>query len=102
MGITAENIAEKWGISREEQDEFALKSQQKAEAAIKAGNLKEEIVPITVKTKKQEIVIDTDEQPRFGSTIEGLAIGFGFKKVEIDALEDNLIDNEEVEIKGVE
>lgn len=81
MGITAENVAEQWNISREEQDEFALKSQQKAEKAIKNGEFKEEIVPIVVKTKKGEIVFDTDEQPRFGSTIEGLAkLKLAFKK----------------------
>lgn len=72
MGITAENIAEKWNISREEQDKFALDSQQKTEKAIKAGAFKEEIVPITVKTRKEEIVVDTDEQPRFGTTLENL------------------------------
>ncbi|BAH08312.1 acetyl-CoA C-acetyltransferase [Clostridium kluyveri] len=73
MGITAENIAEKWGITREDQDKFALASQQKAEAAIKAGKFKDEIVPVTVKMKKKEVVFDTDEDPRFGTTIETLA-----------------------------
>ena len=73
MGITAENIAEKWGITREEQDEFALASQQKAEAAIKGGKFKDEIVPVTVKQKKKEVVFDTDEFPRFGASIEALA-----------------------------
>ena len=73
MGVTAENIAEKWGITREELDEFSLNSQQKAEKAIKNGEFKDEIVPVTVKTRKKEIVVDTDEQPRFGSTMEGLA-----------------------------
>lgn len=73
MGVTAENIAEKWGITREELDEFALNSQLKAEKAIKNGEFKDEIVPVTVKTRKSEVVVDTDEQPRFGSTIEGLA-----------------------------
>ncbi|MFL0195552.1 acetyl-CoA C-acetyltransferase [Clostridium sp. WILCCON 0269] len=73
MGITAENIAEKWNITREQQDEFAVASQQKAEAAIKAGKFKDEIVPVTVKQKKKEIVFDTDEFPRFGTTIESLA-----------------------------
>lgn len=72
MGITAENIAERWNISREEQDEFSLASQQKAEKAIKTGQFKDEIVPITVKTRKKETIFDTDEHPRFGSTIEGL------------------------------
>ncbi|AYD40198.1 acetyl-CoA C-acetyltransferase [Clostridium fermenticellae] len=73
MGITAENIAEQWGITREMQDEFSLSSQQKAEAAIKGGKFKDEIVPITIKNRKGEKVFDTDEFPRFGSTIEGLA-----------------------------
>ncbi|KOF57216.1 MULTISPECIES: acetyl-CoA C-acetyltransferase [Clostridium] len=73
MGITAENIAEKWGITRQQQDEFALASQQKAEKAIKNGEFKDEIVPVTIKTRKGEVVFDTDEHPRFGSTIEGMA-----------------------------
>ncbi|AET67939.1 acetyl-CoA acetyltransferase [Desulfosporosinus orientis DSM 765] len=73
MGITAENIAEKWGLSREMQDEFAAASQQKAEAAIKAGKFKDEIVPVLIKTKKEEIIFDTDEFPKFGTTAEGLA-----------------------------
>nr|4N45_A Chain A, Acetyl-CoA acetyltransferase [Clostridium acetobutylicum EA 2018]4N45_B Chain B, Acetyl-CoA acetyltransferase [Clostridium acetobutylicum EA 2018]4N46_A Chain A, Acetyl-coa Acetyltransferase [Clostridium acetobutylicum EA 2018]4N46_B Chain B, Acetyl-coa Acetyltransferase [Clostridium acetobutylicum EA 2018]4XL3_A Chain A, Acetyl-CoA acetyltransferase [Clostridium acetobutylicum EA 2018]4XL3_B Chain B, Acetyl-CoA acetyltransferase [Clostridium acetobutylicum EA 2018]4XL4_A Chain A, len=73
MGITAENIAERWNISREEQDEFALASQKKAEEAIKSGQFKDEIVPVVIKGRKGETVVDTDEHPRFGSTIEGLA-----------------------------
>lgn len=73
MGITAENIAEKWGITREDQDEFAAASQNKAEAAIKAGKFKDEIVPVVIKTKKGEVIFDTDEFPRFGSTKEALA-----------------------------
>lgn len=73
MGITAENIAEQWGITREEQDAFAVSSQNKAEAAIKAGKFKDEIVPVVIKTKKGEVVFDQDEFPRFGATIEGLA-----------------------------
>lgn len=73
MGMTAENIAEKWNITREDQDQFALASQQKAEAAIKAGKFKDEIVPVVVKTRKGEVVFDTDEFPRFGTTIEALA-----------------------------
>jgi acetyl-CoA C-acetyltransferase len=72
MGITAENIAEQWKITREEQDTFAAESQQKAEAAIKAGKFKDEIVPIVIKTKKGEVVFDTDEGPRAGATAEGL------------------------------
>ncbi|WP_374712355.1 acetyl-CoA C-acetyltransferase [Symbiobacterium terraclitae] len=73
MGITAENIAEQFGISRQEQDEFAAASQQKAEAAIKAGRFKDEIVPVTVRGRKGDTVVDTDEHPRFGTTVEALA-----------------------------
>lgn len=72
MGITAENVAEKYGVTREMQDELALASQQKAVAAIKAGKFKDEIVPVEVKQKKQTIVFDTDEHPREGTTLEGL------------------------------
>ncbi|MCS4541540.1 MAG: acetyl-CoA C-acetyltransferase [Euryarchaeota archaeon] len=73
MGITAENIAERFKITREEQDEFALKSQKRAEAAVKGGKFKEEIVPVTVPQQKGEpIVFDTDEFPRFGTTLEAL------------------------------
>ena len=74
MGVTAENIAKQWNLSREEQDEFALNSQLKAEAAIKAGKFKEEIVPVVIPQRKGEPkVFDTDEFPRFGATMEGLA-----------------------------
>ncbi|KEI77166.1 acetyl-CoA acetyltransferase [Clostridium botulinum A2 117] len=73
MGITAENIAEQWGITREEQDEFSAKSQQKAEKAIKEGRFKEEIVPVVIKSRKGEVVFDTDEFPRFGATKESLS-----------------------------
>lgn len=74
MGITAENVAEQWGLTREMQDEFALASQQKAEAAIKAGKFKEEIVPVMIPQKKGDpVAFDTDEFPRFGATIEALA-----------------------------
>ncbi len=74
MGITAENIAEQWNLSREEQDEFALNSQLRAEKAIKEGRFKDEIVPVEVPQRKGEpIVVDKDEHPRFGSTIEGMA-----------------------------
>ena len=72
MGITAENVAEQYGITREMQDELALASQQKAVAAIKAGKFKDEIVPVEVKQKKQTIVFHTDEHPREGTTLEGL------------------------------
>ena len=73
MGSTAENVAEKFEISREMQDEFAAKSQQKAEAAIKAGRFKDEIAPVTLKTRKGETVVDTDEYPRSGVTAESLS-----------------------------
>ncbi|MBQ1391464.1 MAG: acetyl-CoA C-acetyltransferase [Firmicutes bacterium] len=74
MGITAENVAEQWGLTREELDEFSLASQQKAEAAIKAGKFKDEIVPVVIPQRKGDPkVFDTDEHPKFGSTIEGLA-----------------------------
>ncbi len=72
MGQTAENVAEKWEISREEQDAFALASQNKAEAAQKAGKFDEEIVPFTVKTRKGEITVDKDEYIRHGATLEGM------------------------------
>lgn len=74
MGITAENIAEKFNLSREEQDELATASQNKAEAAITSGRFKEEIVPVSVPQRKgDDLVVDTDEYPRFGATQEGLA-----------------------------
>ncbi len=73
MGVTAENIAEKWGLTREMQDEFALSSQLKAEKAVKEGRFKDEIVPVEIPQRKGEpIVFDTDEFPKFGSTIEKL------------------------------
>jgi acetyl-CoA C-acetyltransferase len=72
MGVTAENIAEKWGLTRDQQDEFSATSQQKAEAAIKAGKFKDEIVPVVIKSRKGEVVFDTDEFPRYGSTAESL------------------------------
>lgn len=74
MGITAENIAEKWGITREMQDEFSAASQSKAEAAIKSGRFKEEIVPVVIPQRKGDPkVFDTDEFPRFGTTPQTLA-----------------------------
>ncbi len=72
MGITAENVAAKWQISREEQDKFALGSQNKAEAAQKAGKFADEITPFTVSTRKGDIVVDSDEYIRAGTTLEGL------------------------------
>ena len=74
MAETAENVAVEYAVSREDQDQFALCSQQKAEAAIKAGALREEIVAVTIPQRRSDpLVVDTDEHPRFGSTIEGLA-----------------------------
>jgi len=74
MGITAENVAEKYGVTRQDQDEFSANSQNKAEAAIKAGKFKEEIVPIAIPQPKGEpVLFDTDEFPRFGTTKENLA-----------------------------
>ena len=73
MGITSENVAEKFGVTREDQDEVSARSQQRAIAAIKSGAFKDEIVPVTIKTKKGEIVFDTDEFPREGTTTEILA-----------------------------
>jgi acetyl-CoA C-acetyltransferase len=72
MGQTAENVAEKWQISREQQDEFALASQNKAEAAQKAGKFKDEIAPVTLKTRKGDVVVEDDEYIRHGATIEGM------------------------------
>ena len=74
MGVTAENIAEKWNLTREELDAFAASSQAKAEAAIKAGKFKDEIVPVVIPQRKGDPkVFDTDEGPRFGTTAETLA-----------------------------
>jgi acetyl-CoA C-acetyltransferase len=73
MGVTAENLAEQYGISREQQDEFAAGSHQKAEAAMNDGLFKSEIVPIEVPAKKETRVVETDEHPRPGTTAEGLA-----------------------------
>ena len=73
MGITAENLAEKWNISREEQDEFAAESQRRAAVAIEEGRFKDQIVPIVMKTRKGEVVFDTDEHCKPGTTAESLA-----------------------------
>ncbi|MCS0591034.1 acetyl-CoA C-acetyltransferase [Massilia norwichensis] len=73
MGVTAENVARKFEISRAEQDEFALASQNKAEAAMKAGKFKDEIIPIEIPSKKGPTIFDTDEYPKHGATLEGLA-----------------------------
>jgi acetyl-CoA C-acetyltransferase len=74
MGVTAENVAKKWGVTRQEQDEFAAASQQKAEAAQKSGRFKDEIVPITIPQRKGDpVVFDSDEFVRHGTTAESLA-----------------------------
>jgi len=74
MGITAENVAEKYGVNRKEQDEFAAASQKKTEQSIKEGKFKDEIVPLRIKQEKgEDKVFDTDEHPRFGTTCESLA-----------------------------
>src|SRR5579862_8376226 len=73
MGNTAENVAQRWQITREQKDQFATKSQQKAEAAHKAGRVKDEIVPVTIKRRRGDIVVDTDEHPKHGTTFEVLA-----------------------------
>ena len=73
MGCTAENVAEQWQISREEQDAYALQSQHRAEAAQTSGRFKDEIVPVHIKTRKGEILVEADEYPRHGATLEALA-----------------------------
>ena len=73
MGITAENVAEQWGLTREQLDEFAASSQQKACAAIESGRFKDEIVPVEVKQKKSTVIVDTDEGPRPGTTAESIS-----------------------------
>ena len=70
MGNTAENVAQKWQITREDQDKFALASQTKTEAAQKSGRFKDEIVPVTIKGRKGDVVVDTDEHPKHGTTLE--------------------------------
>jgi acetyl-CoA C-acetyltransferase len=73
MGNTAENVAKQWQITRQMQDEFAAASQNKAEAAMKAGKFKDEITPVTIKTRKGDTVVDTDEFPKAGVTVEALS-----------------------------
>jgi acetyl-CoA C-acetyltransferase len=72
MGTTAENVAKQWQITRQQQDEFAVASQNKAEAAQKAGKFKDEIAPVTMKSRKGDVVVDTDEYPKHGATVEGV------------------------------
>src|SRR5437016_1265383 len=73
MGNTAENVAKQWQITRQQQDEFAVGSQNKAEAAQKSGRFKDEITPVTVKTRKGDVVVDSDEYPKAGVTMEKVA-----------------------------
>ncbi len=73
MGNTAENVAKQWQITRQQQDEFAVASQNKAEAAMKAGKFKDEIAPVTIKSRKGDIVVDTDEYPKAGVTVDSIA-----------------------------
>jgi len=73
MGVTAENVAKQWGLTREEQDAFAVASQNKAEAAQKSGRFKDEIVPVVIKSKKGDVVVDQDEYPRHGATLDAMA-----------------------------
>src|ERR1700675_2826688 len=73
MGNTAENVARQWKITRQQQDEFAVGSQNKAEAAQKSGRFKDEIAPVTVKTRKGDVVIDADEYPKHGTTLDSIA-----------------------------
>jgi acetyl-CoA C-acetyltransferase len=73
MGTTAENVATKYQLSRDEQDRFAVASQNKAEAAQKAGRFKDEIAPVTISTRKGDIVVDSDEYPRHGATLDAMA-----------------------------
>src|SRR5436309_874154 len=73
MGNTAENVAKQWQITRQMQDEFAVGSQNKAEAAMKSGRFKDEIAPVTIKSRKGDIVVDTDEYPKAGVTFEAIA-----------------------------
>jgi acetyl-CoA C-acetyltransferase len=73
MGNTAENVAKQWQITRQQQDEFAVKSQNKAEAAMKSGRFKDEIAPVTIKSRKGDIVVDVDEYPKAGVTMESIS-----------------------------
>src|ERR1700726_1801759 len=73
MGNTAENVAKQWQITRAQQDEFAVQSQNKAEAAQKAGKFKDEITPVTIKSRKGDVVVDADEYPKHGATLDAMA-----------------------------
>src|SRR5947199_6969585 len=73
MGNSAENVAKQYQITRSQQDEFAVASQNKAEAAQKSGKFKDEIVPVTMKTRKGDVVVDADEYPKHGTTLDAVA-----------------------------
>ncbi len=73
MGITAEEVAKRWGLTREQQDAFACRSQNRAEAAQKAGKFDEEIVPVVIHGRKGDVVVDKDEFIKYGVTMESLA-----------------------------
>jgi acetyl-CoA C-acetyltransferase len=73
MGTTAENVARQWQITRQQQDAFAVASQNKAEAAQKSGRFKDEITPVTVKTRKGDVVVDADEYPKHGTTLDAIS-----------------------------
>ncbi len=92
MGTTAENICDKWGITRQELDEFAASSQQKTEAAQKAGRFDDEIVPVTVKKKKELIEFKVDEFPRAGVTVESISKLRGAFPVGPDGVEEEIVD----------
>ncbi len=96
MGTTAENIADIWGITREEMDEFAANTQQKCEAAQKAGKFEEEIVPVPVKVKKQVVEFKVDEYPKAGVTAEGIAKLRGAFPVGPEGVEDETVHTFEV------
>ena len=91
MGTTAENICDVWGITREELDEFGVSSQQKTEAAQKAGRFDDEIVPVPVKVKKQVVDFKVDEFPRAGASMEGMAKLRGAFPVGPDGVEDEIV-----------
>ncbi len=96
MGTTAENIADIWGITREEMDEFAANTQQKCEAAQKAGKFEEEIVPVPVKVKKQVVEFKVDEYPKSGVTVEGISKLRGAFPVGPEGVEDETVHTFEV------
>ena len=86
MGSTAENVADRWKISRGQQDELALRSQARAEAAQKAGRFKDQIVPVKITTRKGDVVVDTDEYPKHGTTLEALTkLGRVFEERSVNA-----------------